>query len=90
MLTCVAAGRWGDPGGLGLVLPWLAMCAASPPHLRVVGMFSFPAAPLTTIFVRGAVVLAVVRLHSAVACVALPGNPRKKRNWGDLDWRGSD
>ena len=48
----------------------------SPP---VVGMFSFPAAPPTTVFGGGTGVLAVVRRHSAGACAAPPGNPGKKR-----------
>ena len=51
-----------------------------PPSPLVVGMFSFPAAPLTTVLVRGTGVLAVVRLHSAGALccaarvLALGGN----------------
>ena len=42
MLTCVAAGRWGDLGGSGQFLPRLAMCAATPRHLRWSGCSRFP------------------------------------------------
>ena len=85
--------RWsmGRPGGVRAVhfFPSLAgnVCR-HPPSPPVVGMFSFPAAPLTTFFCGGAVVLAVVRLHSAGACAAPPGNPGKNQTGETLTGGG--
>ena len=82
--------RWsmGRPGGVRAFPSLAGNVCRHPPSPPVVGMFSFPAAPLTTFFCGGAVVLAVVRLHSAGACAAPPGNPRKKQTGETLTGGG--
>lgn len=84
--------RWsmGRPGGVRAFPSLAGNVCRHPPSPPVVGMFSFPAAPLTTFFCGGAVVLAVVRLHSAGALCCAAREPTEKINWGDLDWWGSD
>ena len=91
MLSCVTAGRWGDLGGGVVAFSFLAgnVCR-HPPSPLVVGMFSFPAAPPTTVFCARHRCACHCRLHSAGACVAppAPGNPGRNQTGETLTGGG--
>ena len=84
--------RWsmGRPGGVRAFPSLAGNVCRHPPSPPVVGMFSFPAAPLTSIFFwrRRCACCCPPPFGGRLCCAAR--EPRKKSTWGDLDWWGPD